>query len=68
MIKNATSLKHMGPTAQVLTKFFTLSFSQSLESMFSTRLPDETFRGPINYITATTPGASMDEIQTALVS
>lgn len=46
----------------------TLQVLQSLESTFSLRLPDETYRGLFNYMMATIPAASMDEIQTALVS
>lgn len=68
MLKNETSTKNMGWTAQTLTKFFAQSILQSLKSILSTQLPDESFHGPISYIDATTPGASMDEIQNALVS
>lgn len=67
-IKNETSTKNMGPTAQILTKYSALSLSHALESILSTRLPDETFRGAIDYIKATTPAATMEEIQKAIVS
>lgn len=36
--------------------------------MLSTRLPDETYRGIINFYTAFTPDTPIDEIQKALVS
>lgn len=41
---------------------------QKIESIFSTRLPDESFRGLINFLKATIPDTPIDEIERALVS
>lgn len=41
---------------------------ETSESIFSIRLPDETFRGVINFLRAIIPGTPTDEIEQALVS
>lgn len=43
-------------------------FSQIIESMLSTRLADDTFRGIINYYRTTKIDTPTDEIHQALVS
>lgn len=39
-----------------------------LESMLSTRLTDETYRGLVNFLRATIPDTPIDDIEKALVS
>lgn len=41
---------------------------EQYESILSSRLSDETFRGIMNFIQATKNGTTMDQIQMALVS
>lgn len=41
---------------------------QRIESIFSTRLPDESFQGLTNFLRATIPDTPIDEIRSALVS
>lgn len=43
-------------------------FENILESVLSTRVPDETFRGLINFVKILHPNASYNEIEKALVS
>lgn len=43
------------------------TLSEQLESILPTRLPDETFRGIMDFINATKADTSMDQIRKALV-
>lgn len=50
------------------TKEFTENLLAGLESMLSTRLSDETFRGIINFERATITGTPISAVEKALVS
>lgn len=68
LIANATSTKRMGSTAQILTTHIVTSLIQSVESILSTRLSDENYRGLLNFAKITIPGIPMEDIRKALVS
>lgn len=64
----ANQTKDMEEMAQTLTKYFANLFVESLEPILSKQLPDESFRGLVNFAKATVPGTPIEEIRKALVS
>lgn len=64
----ANQSKSMGETEREVTKFVASLFVESLEPGFSAQLPDETFRGFMNYAKATIPDTPIEDIWKALVS
>lgn len=60
LIKENTIAETSGPETEKASEMF--------ESILSTRLPDESFRGLINFVKAHRPYAPITEIEKALVS
>lgn len=63
---NWEQLMHENPLQN--TKEFMEYLLQGLETVLSIRLPDETYRGIIDFLRATIPGKPINDIEKALVS